>query len=366
MSILNVSNIKGRTGGDDAIINGMPLRPGFINPTNKIINGTFEIWQRGTSQTSNTYSSADRWRHSVSGGTSTQSRQDFVVGTKFGSNNPRHFLRLGVTGQSLTSDYSRTINAIEDVRTFAGETITILGWAKRNSGSGNTAISLSQQFGTGGSTSVAVNAPSQIALTTSWQPFAVTFDVPSITGKTLGTDANGFEDHSLWVLLWASAGSDNSGPSASLGIQTIEVDYWGIHTLLGTHTTDAVNYYRAPDRGKEFNDCLRYYEHSYAYGTYPGATTYVGANVDYFDTTSANEAQSTIFFTTAKRTNLYTEEIYSPVTGASANYYDYTASTDRAADVVGIGNLSMRMRATAAVAGERAAYFHWTCDAELI
>src|SRR5690606_33394960 len=46
-----------------------------------------------------------------------------------------------------------------------------------------------QNFGTGGSPSTGVQVSAQNAsLTTSWQRFDLTFDIPSISGKTLGTN----------------------------------------------------------------------------------------------------------------------------------------------------------------------------------
>jgi hypothetical protein len=118
-----------------------------------------------------------------------------------------------------------------------------------------------QQFGTGGSPSAAVASisPTTVTLTGSFAPFAVVMTVPSITGKTLGTNGN---DH-FQIHFWASGGSDWNARTNSLGIQTIGVDLWGIHIKLGTHTTDAVSLYKQPELGTEFNRCRRYFQQMY-------------------------------------------------------------------------------------------------------
>jgi hypothetical protein len=225
------------------------------DPENRIINGAFDFWQRGTSFTASGYG-ADRWLNNNSGGTVTQSRQAFALGDTLGSNSPAFFLRQAVSGQSLASHFATIQQRIEGVRSYAGQTITVLGWARRSSGAGNMAVEVAQFFGTGGSPSAQVTGAGQpVTLTGSWAPFAVTIAVPSIAGRTLGTDGNDY----LEINFWTSAVSDFNARSGSLGLQTIGVDLWGIHIKLGTHTTAAVEMYRQPELGPELARCQRYY-----------------------------------------------------------------------------------------------------------
>jgi hypothetical protein len=259
MSTLNVNTIRNEAGtGAPDFPNGVsiPATNALPDPENRIINGAFDFWQRGTSFTLVQFSS-DRWINNLSGGTVTQSRQSFTVGDKLGVNTPQFYLRQTVSGQSLASHFAVTTQRIEGVRSYAGETITILGWARRSSGSGNMAVEAEQNFGTGGSPSSAVTAisPTTITLTTSWEPFAAVVTVPSITGKTLGTNNNDW----ISVNFWTSAGSDYNARTNSLGIQTIGVDLWGIHIKRGTHTAAATEFYKAPELGPELVRCQRYH-----------------------------------------------------------------------------------------------------------
>jgi hypothetical protein len=230
------------------------LRLGSLDPENRIINGAFDFWQRGTSSTASGYL-PDRWYSEFSGGSFSQSRQAFTLGDTFGNNNPSFFLRQSVSGQSTAAQYAITVQSIEGVRNYAGQTITVLGWMRRSSGSGNVAVQCIQDFGTGGSPSSRVFvSPQTVTLTGSWAAFALTFAVPSISGKTLGTNGNDY----LQLRFWTSAGSDFNANTNSLGLQTIGVDLWGIHIKQGTHTTSAVDLYRQPELGPELARCQRY------------------------------------------------------------------------------------------------------------
>ena len=256
MSTIKANAILDASGGNTATVNGISLRQGALNPDDRIINGAFDFWQRGTSFTGTAYG-ADRWINYSSGGTVTQSRQAFTVGDTLGSNNPTYFLRQATSGQTLSSSYAQTIQAIEGVRSYAGQTITVLGWARRSSGTGNMAVEASQYFGTGGSPSATVLiSPTTVTLTSSFAPFAVTIAVPSITGKTIGTNLI----DTLNINFWTSGGSDFNARTNSLGLQTIGVDLWGVHIKVGTHTTAATDLYKQPEMGPELLRCQRYFE----------------------------------------------------------------------------------------------------------
>jgi hypothetical protein len=118
------------------------------------------------------------------------------------------------------------------------------------------ALEVEQVFGTGGSPSSSVFvSPQTVTLTSSWVSFALTFAVPSISGKTLGSNNN----DTLNFNFWTSAGSAYNARTNSLGLQTIGVDLWGIHIKQGTHTTSAVDLYKQPELGPELARCQRYF-----------------------------------------------------------------------------------------------------------
>jgi hypothetical protein len=228
-----------------------------VNAENRIINGDMGIWQRGTSAATGAFG-ADRWLNAGSGGSVAQAQQAFALGTVFGVTSPKFFLRQTISGQTLSTQYASTIQRIEDVRSYSGQTITVLGWAKVASGTANIAVEASQSFGTGGSPSAAVTgiSPTTVALTATWAPFAVVMTIPSVSGKTLGTAG---DDH-LALNFWASAGSNFNARTNSLGLQTIGVDLWGIHIRVGTWAATDAPLYRPRDLGTELALCQRFYE----------------------------------------------------------------------------------------------------------
>jgi hypothetical protein len=202
----------GSAAGNFSSSNGGPLA-GFRN---RIINGNFDIWQRGTSFTGNEYG-ADRWIHNRVGTTHTATRQPFTLGQTEVPGEPTYFCRTVVSSVAGAGNYSVLVQFIEDVRTFAGQQVTVSFWAKVDS-TKNIAIELQQNFGTGGSPSATVQGigSTKVSIGTSWQKVTVTATVPSISGKTLGTTVNNY----LGLAIFFDAGSDFNARTDSLGQQS--------------------------------------------------------------------------------------------------------------------------------------------------
>ena len=166
---------------------------GFTAGKNKIINGDFNIWQRGTSFTSpaSFAYTADRWRVERNGtATFTVSRQAFTPGSApVAGYESSFFYRLALT-TATSGTFVNPVQAIESVKTLAGQTATLSFWAKADS-SRSVTVAGGQYFGTGGSPSsfVAISFGTA-AVTTSWQRFSFTISIPSLAGKTIGTDGN--------------------------------------------------------------------------------------------------------------------------------------------------------------------------------
>ena len=208
MADLNVNSIGDASGGTTTTVNGFAPTVSNMAGRNRIINGNFDIWQRGTSFTSLTSAefTADRWNLEASGATIDVSRQEFTLGQTDVPENPKYFLRYAVT---TGNDNSRIVQKIEGVSTFAGQTVTLSYWARHSSGILPTGLQarLRHEFGSGGTPSSTVYvAGSNINLTSSWQKFTQVFTVPSVSGKTLGTAGNDY----LGVNLMWQIGSETS------------------------------------------------------------------------------------------------------------------------------------------------------------
>jgi hypothetical protein len=219
---------------------------------NKILNGDFSINQRAftTTTTSGTYG-FDRWFLEATDGTVTYSAQTFTPGAApVAGYESTNFARLVSTGQTLTGAIARIRSRIEDVRTFAGQTVTVSFWAKASAGTPNVAINMQQSFGSGGSANVVVTGQ-KFAVTSSWVRYNKTFSLPSISGKTIGTGSN------LALSIWTSAGSTLDAQTDSLGIQSATIDFWGIQMEAGS-TASPFQTATGTIQG-ELAACQRYY-----------------------------------------------------------------------------------------------------------
>ena len=172
---------------DSSTSSGLRWQGTYAAGKNAIINGAFNVWQRGTSFSAQGYL-ADRFRTQFngSGATRTMSQQTFTPGTApVTGYESQYFFRYDQSVAGTGGSYNTFEQYIEDVRTFANQTATFSFWAKASSSVTITG-QLSQNFGSGGSATVDVTAQNA-ALTTSWQRFTLTFSVPSVSGKTIGT-----------------------------------------------------------------------------------------------------------------------------------------------------------------------------------
>ena len=224
---------------------------------NKIINGDFTINQRGFTSTTTTVSGGfDNLAATLVDGTCTYSAQTFTLGAApVAGYEATNFARLVTTGQTLVTARANLRNNIENVRTFAGQTATVSFWAKAATGTPKIAVEINQDFGSGGSPSTAVQTyAGQVTLTTSWARYQVTITVPSISGKTIGTDEN---SNKVQVNYFVSAGSNLNSRTGSLGIQSNTFDIWGTQIEAGSIATPFQT--ATGTRQGELAACQRYY-----------------------------------------------------------------------------------------------------------
>lgn len=152
---------------------------------NQIINGAFDIWQRGTSITISTATgfTADRF-FLTAGGTN-------VISRVAGIGSSEYSLSWNRSGSVVSNGYLLT--KLENVGTLAGQTVTLSFNAVATSSSKTLRFYSYQDFGSGGSTGVETPLQTSAApftVTTTNQRFTYTFTLPSIAGKTLGTGHN--------------------------------------------------------------------------------------------------------------------------------------------------------------------------------
>lgn len=366
---LNIANIN----ADIATIENNDL----LNHQNFIINGDFTFNQRVfTSVTTNGTFGFDRWKLITLGdGTTTYTPQTFTLGaapvTGYEGIN---YARLVTASQTTTAVASELRQPIEDVRTLAGQTVTISFWAKAATGTPKIAVELEQTFGSGGSPSASVQTyAGQVTLSTSWARYSVTVNVPSISGKTLGTTPNtSFTNLNLWV----SAGSTYDLRTGTLGIQTNTFDIWGVQVERGSIATNFRRH--APSLQGELAACQRYYEKSYNLDTAPGAVNNLGNGFGIFVGALAASTAGTLTMPGAvplKVTKRAAPTIVAYDYDGTANALRlYASGLDaKKTGITAFGNIresgayqTITFSATAqAIADLNRAMYHWTAEAEL-
>jgi len=184
------------------------------------------------------------------------SSQSFTLGSPAATGyETTNYLQLVTSGQTATSHYGLVAQNIEDVRTLAGETVTVSFYAKATSGTPKIGTELLQTFGTGGGASSMVSTPLGAAtLSTSWARYSFTTTLPSLSGKTLGATAN---THYLALALWCSAGTDSNTRASSIGIQSNTFHIWGVQVERGSYATP----YELRNIQQETTLCERFYQY---------------------------------------------------------------------------------------------------------
>lgn len=282
---------------------------GGSNP-NLFINGQFDIWQRSNSVSgplSSTYSCADRWVfYDGANGTADVSRQEFTAGQTDVPGGPVYYAEYDMTVQA-TSGGPGINQRIEDVRIVQNEQLTFSFYAKLASGTLVLSPFVGQNFGSTGSSQVVTYSSQTITVTSTWTRHIVTFDVPSISGKTI----SGGDD-------FLAVGFDIplSSGTFTLSLCNMKAERGGV----------ATPYERRPVT-QELALCQRYYEKSYHVEVAPGSSTYYGASMIRQPISSIAATEFPDTFKVEKRV-VPTVTWYSPVTGTSARIRNYSDSSD--------------------------------------
>lgn len=216
----------------------------YVAGKNKIINGDFGVWQRGTSFTATgaTTYTADRFiNYYNSSPTVTVSRQSFTAGELTAATSPYYYRFAQTTAGTGMTYSSLCAQFVEDVRTLQG-TVTFSFYAKSSISTTKLAVGIFQVFGTGGSSTNFQYSANDVSISTSWQRYSVTLTLDSLSGKTIGANS------CLQPSIEFAATSRNV-------VQT--VDIWGEQLEAGSVATPFTT--ASGSIGGELALCQRYY-----------------------------------------------------------------------------------------------------------
>lgn len=244
----------------------------YVAAKNGVINGGFDIWQRGTTGTIISaigYPSADRWNAWTlsAGGSVTLSRQT----TSDTTNLPfiqycGRFQRVAAntsTSLLLLGQTFETINSIP----FAGKTITFSFYARKgadfSAASSNIGVELWQTATTdtslNGMLGVKTNVIGTSAiLTTTWQRFSFTGSVASTTTQLAPT--------------FNFTGVGTAGTNDYFEVTGVQVEIGAVATPFAR---------AGGSIGGELALCQRYYETNYPTGVNPGSNMSTAGSYDF-------------------------------------------------------------------------------------
>ncbi len=318
----DIAALKPQVAQNTTDVGTLKTQMAAVNPTggfkNKLINGNFDWWQRGTSNaahTSNAYL-ADRW--STAGQGSTIAASQVVAPAGSLPNNAYYWHRCTVASVAGANNYAILGQKIEPVDTGNGQKVTISGYAKADTAGKKISIALVQNFGAGGSATVNIGATQTITLGLYATSFSYTVDVPKLNGQTIGDGAY----LALYIYMDAGSGLPQAG---GIGQQSGVFDFAQLQLEINPVATPfEVRPYPA-----ELALCQRYYEKSYNIGQPPGSLVTAGASTIVVSgvSSAANMGGLAVPFKAVKRTNP-TVTYYSPATGAAGKGRDGTNNVD--------------------------------------
>ena len=168
---------------DSSTSTGLRYQSGYNG--NGIINGGFDIWQRGTSiaNTATYLYSADRWQQGGSAAQTTSRQTSSLTGIQYCARVQRNSASTSTTVVAINVSMESA-----DSYRFAGQTVTFSFYARAgaNYSSASNVLSVYVQSGTGtdqnansGYTGAAAIFGASSTLTTSWQRFTYTAAVAS-------------------------------------------------------------------------------------------------------------------------------------------------------------------------------------------
>ena len=192
---------------------------GAFNYRNKIVDGRFDFWYEGTSQTSSGYGSDTAWRNENIGSTKVHSRGTLTPGVDLPCievPTARYFSRTVVSSVAGAGNRCRKYQAIESIYTLAGKQVTVSFYAKSNAAR-NMSVCIEQNPDIAGGGSPLVNTVvMKKTLSTSWTKYVATVTLPSIAGLTINQNQANF----FVLAFWFDAGSDYNVSTSSLGQQS--------------------------------------------------------------------------------------------------------------------------------------------------
>ena len=315
--------ISGPTGSAGATgSTGEVQQPIFVSG-NKLINGAFDIWQRGTSfgSTGEIYFS-DMWKRVGNSATlpkvsvSSIQRKEFADAQTDVLGDPKYYTQINLTHSGITtSDFMGVENRIEGGENFIGEDISVDGYMKFD---GNTGATLSIYFkrSIDGTTFTIEDFSETVFVQgTTWTSFFVKHTVAGAT--TVGHTDDGF------VAVGVKLNDIISGTN-------LEMAKFRTFATQGG-TLDSSPYRETSDVPEELRKSSRFYQRSYNLDTNTAAVTMLNSTQPDLTpirfTVDPNGEDSYFNFPVEMR-KVPSVSVYSPQSGTITDGFNGSADLD--------------------------------------
>jgi hypothetical protein len=343
----------------------------LIAEANVIINGDFNIWQRGTSfaAAANGDYTADRFLYAKSGAmvhTISQSTDVPTVAQAGHLSNHSFLVDCTTADTSLASTDQCTLQQrIEgyDFLKIAQRTFTLGFWVKATK-TGTYCVA----FMNSGNDRTYV-AEYTVGASDTWEYKTVTVSASPSAGTWDYT--NGVGLFVFWTLAAGSsfqttAGAWNTGNFRATANQVNACDStlndFRLSQIIIVPGEVAVPFV-GRSHGNELSRCERYFEKTYDQGTNPGTATEVGGHFERKSDTLSSVLWGHNYHTSKRSAPAIT--IYSPSTGASGKARDFDAGADVVCTASNASDSAFRTFLGTASATEHQIAYQWTADAEL-
>jgi len=325
---------------------------GYRQQRNFIINGGIEFDQRNASLVGSPVSGTgsqtrdyfmDRWAISHDESTTSYDiyRGTFTDGQTQVPGEPRRYGHYEIDSTGSGGTFVHVTQRIESARTLAGRSCSVSVWL-RTDADRTVTMSLRQGFGTGGSPSSEVVAGSiAFSVTSSWKRFTATFNVPSISGKTFGSNLDDYLE--LRFALPVNVSLEFDWANVSLVEGDIPIEYAEI----------------ARSFEEELFLCQRYFEKSYNLEVIPGTVDNIGIAMAM--TSSNGNYGLFVDFKNTKRDTPSTTP-YNPDTGTSGQFR--VGASNVAGTFINNSQTGMTKN-DSGVTTNSVVKVHWTAEAEL-
>jgi hypothetical protein len=223
---------------------------------NLLHNPLFNIAQRGAGPFTSALYTLDRWYLNLGTDTTSITQVALTDADRAGIGDEEAFRGLQNVFTGAANGQSYVEQRIEAVKRLSNKTIIVSFYAK-----GSAALKLGlnayQSFGSGGSPSTggfALTTGAVVNIGTAWARYSVTIPMPSIAGKTLGTNL----DDSTWVRFYYSHGAVGTD-GGSIGAQSGTVTLWGIQVEIAQSGQTQPTPLEKPDPQQDLAKCQRFY-----------------------------------------------------------------------------------------------------------